>query len=172
MVGLGVLVAGLGGYAGFVAFAGSDREIGAGTLFLAAATGFAAFFSPCSFPLLLTFLSRKVRESGRAMVSSALAMGMGAAALLALLAVVIGAGGEAAGRLVEFGSGWGRTFRSVVGVLLVILGLRQTGWLRLEMSWLDWMAGTTRRLLDPSRFSSRFGGDVVYGFGYLLAGFG
>ena len=53
---LGVLVAGLAGYVGFVAFVAADRAVAAGTMFLAAATGFAAFFSPCSFPLLLTFL--------------------------------------------------------------------------------------------------------------------
>lgn len=56
---LGVLVVGGAGYVGFVAFVESDREVGAGVMILAAATGFAAFFSPCSFPLLLTFLARR-----------------------------------------------------------------------------------------------------------------
>lgn len=169
---LGVLMAGLAGYVGFVAFVDSDRPVAAGTMFLAAATGFAAFFSPCSFPLLVTFLSRKAAESRRAVATSALAVGMGAAALLAMIAVVIAFGGETIGRVVAFDTVPGRVFRLGVGVLLIVLGLRQTGWLRLRMRWLDRVAGASGRLFDSSRYSSRFGGDVVYGFGYLLAGFG
>lgn len=171
-VALGVLVAGLAGYVGFVAFVDSDRSISAGTMFLAATTGFVAFFSPCSFPLLLTFLSRRAAESRRALAASALAVGMGAAALLALIGVLIGFGGETIGRVVAFDSVPGRMFRLGVGLLLVVLGLHQTQWLPFRMGWLNRVAGTAGRLFDPSRFSSRGVGDVVYGFGYLLAGFG
>ena len=169
---LGVMVAGLAGYVGFLAFVAADRAVAAGTMFLAAATGFAAFFSPCSFPLLLTFLSRRAAESRRAGAASALAVGTGAAALLALIALVIGLGGEAIAGVVTFDSGSGRAFRLTVGLLLVMVGLRQTRKLPFRMSWLDRVAGTARRLFDRSRFSNRVVGDVVYGFGYLLAGFG
>ena len=169
---LGVMVAGLAGYVGFLAFVAADRAVAAGTMFLAAATGFAAFFSPCSFPLLLTFLSRRAAESRRAGAASALAVGTGAAALLALIALVIGLGGEAIAGVVTFDSGSGRAFRLTVGLLLVMFGLRQTRKLPFRMSWLDRVAGTARRLFDRSRFSNRVVGDVVYGFGYLLAGFG
>jgi cytochrome c biogenesis protein CcdA len=169
---LGVLVAGLAGYVAFVGFVGPDREIAAGTMFLAAATGFVAFFSPCSFPLLLTFLSRAATQSRRAVVRSALAVGMGATALLALIALLIVFGGEAIGRVVEFDSPAGRAFRVTVGLLLLVLGLRQTHWLPVRMRWLDGVAGAAARMFDPSRPSNRISGDFVYGFGYLLAGFG
>lgn len=171
-VAFGLLVAGLAGYIGFVAFVGSGRVVSAGTMFLAAATGFAAFFSPCSFPLLLTFLSRRAAESRRAAAISAAAVGMGAASLLALFAVLIGFGGETIGRVVAFDSASGRVFRLGVGLLLVVLGLRQIRLLAIRMGWLDRVARTAGRLFDPSRFSRRVSGDVAYGFGYLLAGFG
>ena len=62
-VAAGLVVIGVAGYAGFVAFVGSDPGVAAGVMVLAAATGFAAFFSPCSFPLLLTFLARRSADS-------------------------------------------------------------------------------------------------------------
>lgn len=169
---LGVVVVGVAGYLGFVAFVGSDREAAAGALVLAAGTGFAAFFSPCSFPLLLTFLTRRSTKSKRAAMLSSLRVAGGAVILLAVVAVVIAVGGSALVRVVEFDSAAGRVFRFTVGLVLVVLGLRQANVLRLRMRWLDWIAGASGRLLDPSKVRSQPGRDFVYGFGYLLAGFG
>ena len=108
---LGIVVVGVAGYSGFVAFVESGRGVGAGVLALAAAAGFAAFFSPCSFPLLLTFLTRRSTESRGAALGSALRVGAGAAALLAVVAVVITLGGSAFATVVEFDSTPGRIFR-------------------------------------------------------------
>ncbi|MFQ5555169.1 MAG: hypothetical protein ACE5GC_07365 [Acidimicrobiia bacterium] len=171
-VAFGVLVVGLAGYTGFVQFAGSDRSVGAGIMVLGAATGFAAFFSPCSFPLLLTFLARRAADSPRNAVASAFTMGAGVTVLLGLLGSIITVSGGALGSVVAFDSGSGRAFRVAVGLLLVGFGLRQTRWVVLRMAWLDRVAATAGRVFDPSRSSSRAGGDVLYGFGYLLAGFG
>lgn len=166
------MVLGVAGYLGYIAFVGSDREASAGVLVLAAGTGFAAFFSPCSFPLLLTFLSGRSTESRAAAVLSAVRMGGGAATLLGVFGVVVAVGGSALARLLEFDSPAGRSFRLTVGLVLIVLGLRQTDIRRIRMRWLDHVAGATGRLLDPSRVRGMAGRDYVYGFGYLLTGFG
>jgi cytochrome c biogenesis protein CcdA len=102
-------------------------------MMLAAGTGFAAFISLCSFPLLLTFLGRRSADSPRAALVSALRVAGGAALLLAVLAASIAFGGFAIGGIVEFDSSTGRMFRLFVGLLLVIFGLRQARFLGLRM---------------------------------------
>lgn len=169
---VGMTVAGVAGYLGFIAFVGSDREISAGVMVLAGATGFAAFFSPCSFPLLLTFLARKSTETRGAAILSAVRIGAGAVAFFGLLAAVLAVGGTALGSVIGFDTTSGRIFRLAVGVLLIVFGLRQARLLRIQMRWLDHVAGTAGRAFDPSGHSSQARSDVVYGFGYLLAGFG
>ena len=168
----GLVVVGVAGYVGFVAFVGSDPGVAAGVMVLAAATGFAAFFSPCSFPLLLTFLARRSTDSPAVALASALRVAGGAALLLAVLAAAIVFGGFAIGGIVQFDSTTGRVFRLFVGLLLVIFGLRQARLLPPRMRWLDRVAGFSARILDPGRVSHPVRSDVTYGFGYLLAGFG
>jgi cytochrome c biogenesis protein CcdA len=169
---VGMLVVGVAGYIGFVAFVGSGPEISAGVMVLAAATGFAAFFSPCSFPLLLTFLARKSTETRGAAILSAVRIGAGAVAFFGLMAVVMVLAGTAFGSVIGFDTTAGRIFRLMVGVLLIGFGLRQARLLRIEMRWLDRVAGTAGQAFDPSVHSSQARSDIVYGFGYLLAGFG
>lgn len=171
-VAAGVLLVALAGYLGFVRFVDSNQGIGAGVMALAAATGFAAFFSPCSFPLLLTFLARKADESWNAALASALRVGAGAAVLLMVLAMVLVAGGSALAQVVEFDSTAGRVFRLMVGVLLIFLGFAQARLINVEMAWRDRVASAAGRVLDPSRATNPARSDVMYGFGYLLAGFG
>lgn len=168
----GLVVVAVAGYLGFVAFAESSPGVGVGVMVLGAATGFAAFFSPCSFPLLLTFLTRKSTESTGAALASALRVGAGAAVLLGLFALALIAGGTALGRVVEFDSTTGRVFRLSIGILLVVFGLRQAQLLGIRMRWLDRVAASTGRMLDPGRVSNPARADFAYGFGYLLAGFG
>ena len=168
----GLVVVGVAGYLGFVAFVGSDRNVSAGVLALAAGTGFAAFFSPCSFPLLLTFLTRRNSNAPGAALMSALRVASGAALLLAAVAVAIALGGSALAGVVEFDSSTGRLFRASVGLILVVFGLRQARLWGVRMRWLDRVAGASARVLDPARVTNPARSDVVYGFGYLLAGFG
>ncbi len=169
---VGMVVVGVAGYLGFIAFVGSDREISAGVMVLAAATGFAAFFSPCSFPLLLTFLARKTVETKGAAILSALRIGTGAIVFFGLMAVVFSLAGTAFGNVIGFDTASGRGFRLTVGLLLVGFGLRQARLVRLKMRWLDRVAGAASRAFDPSGHSNQTRSDIVYGFGYLLAGFG
>ncbi len=169
---VGVMLVGIAGYVGFVVFTGSERGTGTGTLLLAAGTGFAAFFSPCAFPLMLTFLSRQAAGSPRSALASAAMVAAGAVTLFGLVAVLIGAGAGAIGGVLAFESGPGRVFRFAVGALLVVFGLRQARLVRIRMRWLDRVASTSARLFDPSRVTGGRSRDFVYGFGYLLAGFG
>jgi len=169
---VGLLIVGGAGYIGFVTFAHSDGASGSALLLLAAATGFAAFFSPCSFPLLLTFLTSRADESGSAAAASALRVGAGAASLLLALAVIIAVTGDALATVVAFDQPAGRTLRLLIGLVLVVFGFRQARLLGVRMRWLDRVAGRAASTFDPSRRSSRASADFVYGFGYLLAGFG
>lgn len=171
-VAIGLVVVALAGYVGFAAFVENSPGVGAGVMVLAAATGFAAFFSPCSFPLMLTFLTRKSTESTGAALASALRVGAGAAVLLGLFGLVMVAGGSALGRVVEFDSVPGRAFRLSIGLLLIVFGLRQAQVLGIRMAWLDRIAASSARTVDPARVSNQASADFAYGFGYLLAGFG
>ena len=169
---IGLLVAGIAGYVGFVTFVESDRSTGTAVLALAAATGFAAFFSPCSFPLLLTFLARRADESTRHALTSALRVGLGAALLLSLLAIPIVVFGDAMATFVAFDRPAGRVFRAIIGMTLILFGLRQARLLRLRIRGFDWVATRAASTFDPSRVSTPVRRDFLYGFGYLLAGFG
>jgi cytochrome c biogenesis protein CcdA len=171
-VAVGLLIIGGAGYVGFAAFARSNGASGSALLLLAAATGFAAFFSPCSFPLLLTFLTRRADESATAAAVSALRVGAGAASLLLALAATIAITGDAVATVVAFDRPAGRILRLTIGLMLVVFGLHQARLIRVRMRWLDWVAGRGASAFDPSQRSNRASADFVYGFGYLLAGFG
>ncbi|MBW3658583.1 MAG: heavy-metal-associated domain-containing protein [Actinobacteria bacterium] len=175
-----VLAIALAGYAGYVLYPRFDLPAvqGAGLLGLAAAAGIASFFSPCSFPLLLGLLGRQaVRRSGDgedtarpAVFGGALALG--AAVFMVLAGVVIGLGGEALFAGVTFTSTAGITIRTVVGLLLILLGLMQTGRLPLSMHAVEEAARPLARRSAALRREHPVAGFVTFGFGYVLAGFG
>jgi cytochrome c biogenesis protein CcdA len=167
-----VLLIGLAGYVGFIAFVQSDGAGGSSVLVLGALTGFAAFFSPCSFPLLLIFLSRRADESRRSAFVSSLRVGLGASLMLAFIGLALVIVGASVGGLLEFDEPSGRVFRFLLGGALIIFGLKQSRLARIPMGWMDSVARVAGRRFDPSRATSRAGGDILYGFGYLLAGFG
>ena len=169
---LGLLVVGVFGYLGFVGFVESDKAGASSVLILGALTGFAAFFSPCSFPLLLTFLTRRGEESKGSALMSALRVGAGATLLLGILGLALAVGGSALASIVQFDSPSGRAFRLAVGVILIVFGLRQSRLIAFRMGWMDSVARTAGGRLAPSKTATRAGGDFAYGFGYLLAGFG
>lgn len=169
---LGVTVVGIAGYVGSFVFVGSDRGAASGVLVLAAGTGFASFFSPCSFPLLLTFLTKRSVNGPRAALVSALRVATGASVLLATVAMAMALGGTVLGAVVQFDSILGRLFRLGVGLALVLFGLRQASLWRLHMRWIHRIADSSARWFDSQPLASPGRRDVAYGFGYLLAGFG
>lgn len=174
---------GLAGYLGYVIYPRFDVPAGAGAglLVLAAAAGVASFFSPCSFPLLVSMLARplaasdgsdpKRRPFGRALVY-ALALSLGAATFLALLGGILALGAGSVVENVTFASTAGRVLRVVVGAALIVFGLVQTG--RVPVDLRHFEPALHRLLGRQARLRRRrpFSGFVLFGFVYLLAGFG
>ena len=174
-----VVVVAVAGFVGYVVYPRFDLPAvdGLGLLGLAAAAGVASFFSPCSFPLLVTLLARQAvddAEAGKrgrpAVFGGSLALG--AAAFMLLAGVVIAAGGEALFAGVTFTSTAGITIRVVVGVLLVLLGLIQLGAIPLSMHAVSGFAQPLLRSQARLRRERPVAGFAVFGFGYVLAGFG
>src|ERR671911_1672512 len=90
------------GYLGYVFYPRFDLPAGTGAtlLVLAAAAGIASFFSPCSFPLLLSMLARPIAAEAEApqgrpfrkAATFAAALSVGAAAFLIVVGLAIAAG--------------------------------------------------------------------------------
>lgn len=174
---MGVTASALGGYGGFRWAATLDLggQAGAGLIALAVVTGFAVFFSPCSFPMLITMLAGPTgdeTENGQRHdgVRSALAVGFGASAFLLLTGAAIGLLGDGLADQVGFSTTGGRILRGVVAGVLVLFGLVQLGMIELPLAKLARLAGP----LDRRRVAvtHRRRGQVLYGFGFVLAGFG
>lgn len=171
---------GLAGYAGYVLYPRFDLPAleGAALLGLAAAAGIASFFSPCSFPLLLGLLGRHTaarasddRRAARPMVFGG-ALALGAAAFMLLLGAAIGIGGQALFADVTFASTPGIILRSTVGLILILLGLVQLGMLPSPMHAVEWLSAPITRRHARLRREKPVAGFALYGFGYVLAGFG
>lgn len=176
MLAIGVVLLALAGYTGYVLYPrfGLPAASGLGLMVLAAGAGIAAFFSPCSFPLLATLLAREAgvdRRTGRALrFAAALSTGAAVFLLLAGAAVALGAGTLFAE--VTFTSPAGKVIRTLVGGLLIALGLVQLGVIRASFHWIDRVAQPLLRWQAAERRERATLGYAAYGFGYVLAGFG
>ncbi|MDQ7859731.1 MAG: hypothetical protein QN174_11370 [Armatimonadota bacterium] len=173
-----VVLAGIGGYSAYLLYPRFDLPAvdAAGLALLSVAAGAAAFFSPCSFPLLATLLIRESGGPGRAVWPRALtyaaALSAGAAVFVALTATAIAAGGRALVEQVTFTSSTGRLIRFAAGLVLVVLGLVQ---LRRLPSPFGGVAGVVQPLLRVQALLRRrapAAGFALFGFAYLVAGFG
>ena len=175
-------VAGYTGYALYPRFA-LPSITGAGLFVIAAMAGIASFFSPCSFPLLATLLARSIggkdghQESNRsakigraAQYGAALAVGAGL--FLLLTGTGIALGGGAFFKQVTFTSTAGRTLRIVIGAFLVFLGLVQTGHLSLPFDRVADLVRPIQKTQAKVRRERPALGFGLFGFGYILAGFG
>ena len=175
----GPLLLALAGYGGYALYPRFDLPAvtGAGLLLLAAGAGLASFFSPCSFPLLATLLARQARDVQRSEAwarllrfASALAAGVTLFLLLTGAAIALGAAPFFA--RVTFASTGGRAIRLAAGSVLVLLGVFQ--WRGVSPG-----SGAVYRVAKPlmetqvrlrqERPMLAFG---LFGFGYVLAGFG
>lgn len=175
-----VAVASVAGYLGYVAYPrfGLPGSTGAGLLALAAAAGVASFFSPCSFPLLVTLLARTThaepdrrRRLARAAVFGA-SLALGAAVFVLGVGLLVAFGGRGVAASVTFTSPAGRALRGVVGAALVALGLVQLGVLRVPFHAVERIAYPLAERQASLRREHPVAGFAVFGFGYLLAGFG
>ena len=171
---------GLAGFVGYVVYPRFDlpREAGVGLVGLAAAAGLASFFSPCSFPLLVTLL---VRDSDpddprpvrlRRAMRRSMWIAIGAAIFVFALGLVIAAGGAGVARSVTFDSTVGRTLRGVVGAVLIVFGLIQAGVVAVNLRRFE---PAIHRMLGSQAALRRrrpAAGYLLFGFAYLAAGFG
>lgn len=176
LVALAAIVA-IAGYVGYVLFPRFDLSAaeGAGLLGLAAMAGVASFFSPCSFPLLVALLGGKTAtasDTNPRPILFGTALAAGAAVSLVLAGGVIALGGEALFSNVTFASPTGIAIRSIVGVLLIVLGLAQTAHLPISMHRVSRLAQPLLRTQARLRRERPVAGIAVFGFGYVLAGFG
>lgn len=172
-------VAGYTGYALYPRFA-LPGVTGTGLFVIAAMAGIASFFSPCSFPLLATLLARSIGDSkennrgpkiGRATQYGA-ALAVGAGLFLLLTGAGIALGGGALFKQVTFTSAAGRTLRIVIGAFLIFLGLAQTGHLSLPFGRVADLARPIQKAQAKVRRERSTLGFGLFGFGYILAGFG
>jgi cytochrome c biogenesis protein CcdA len=182
----GVVILALAGYSGYVLYPRFDLPAvtGVGLLLLAAAAGVAAFFSPCSFPLLVTLLARQTggqreKEEGRGQPAAwpvalrfALAFSLGVTVFLLLAGGLIALGGGRLFAEVTFTSAAGRIIRAVVGAGLFVLGLAQVGVIRLPFDRIAVAASPLWPKRSQLQQRPSLWGYTLYGFGYLLAGFG
>ena len=174
-----VMVVALAGYGGFRLAARLDlgAGAGAGVVALAVITGFAVFFSPCSFPLLVAMLagpdrSAQASERRRDGLTAALAMGAGAAMFLLAVGVVVGLAGEAVVQSVSFSTTPGRILRSAVAAVVIVAGLTQLGLVQLPF----WRVTRFAQPIEQRRVNiasrHQHAAQVLYGFGFVVAGFG
>lgn len=174
-----VALAGLAGYVGYVLYPRFDLPsvTGAGLLLLAAGAGVASFFSPCSFPLLLTLLARQVAGADpkrrlRSALVFAAAFSVGAAAFVLALGALIGLGGRGIASAVTFTSATGIAIRITVGLVLVLLGLIQAEIVPVSFHVLERVTQPLLRRQAAFRRRHPVLGFTAFGFAYLIIGFG
>lgn len=171
-------VVAMAGYVGYVLFPRFDLPAaeGAGMLGLAAAAGVASFFSPCSFPLLVALLGGTTAPTSDGVrprpIMFGTALAFGAAVFMVLAGTVIALGGEALFSAVTFASPAGIAIRGIVGMLLIVFGIAQTGVFNLSLHPISRLARPLLRTQARLRRERPVTGFAVFGFGYVLAGFG
>jgi cytochrome c biogenesis protein CcdA/copper chaperone CopZ len=183
LLALVVAVLALAGYIGYELYPRFNLSAaeGIGLLLLAAGAGIASFFSPCAFPLLVTLLARETGVNGQPTdapsgvatgLAFATALSVGAALFLVLVGMGIALGGGVLFAGVTFTSPVGRAIRIVTGGVLIALGLVQLGILPNPLHAVEVLARPLQRAQARYRRRRRVLGFGVFGFGYLLAGFG
>ena len=172
------LIVGIAGYVGFRVFRQFDvgGASGVGLIVVAATVGIASFFSPCSFPLLLTTLSRQAATDSdhrmRGALRFAAGASIGAVAFVGAFGLVLSLGGGVIAQQFTFASTQGRILRVVVGVFLIVMGLAQLGRVRIPFGNLAQLAQPIDRRRAAIGDETKFSSNILYGFGYLIAGFG
>lgn len=180
LLALGVLVVSVAGYAGYIVYPRFDvpATAGAGLLALAAAAGVAAFFSPCSFPLLATLLARRTGTDQptatrvRRALLFATSLSVGAVVFVLAVGAPFALGGRGLAGAVTFTSVAGRVIRVIVGIGLVALGLVQADRVHANLRGLEPTVHGLLRRQAGLRRCRPLAGTAVFGFGYLAAGFG
>ena len=133
--------------------------------------------SPCSFPLLLALLARGIGAGkGGGRLRAALVFGgtfaAGAAAFTVLLGLLIGLGGQGLAGSITFTSAPGIALRVAVGTLLVLLGLVQANVIPVSFHGVERALRPLGEAHARLRRDRPVAGWALFGFSYLLIGFG
>lgn len=150
---------------------------GASLSILAVSAAVASFFTPCSFPLLTTLLTRSIhtdqknRTVGRA-IRYGLGLALGASVFLSLVGVGIALGAGTLFAKVTFTSQIGRILRMITGGILILLGVIQLGYLSAPFDKFTSVVTPLRKLHIRIRDDHPMVGFFIFGFAYILAGFG
>lgn len=176
---LAILLLSLIGYSGYVIYPRFDLPAvsGIGLLTLAIGAGIASFFTPCSFPLLMALLARSITsdESTSPFIRAihyATALSVGASIFLLLVGIGLALGAGILFEQITFTSIVGRSLRVIVGIMLILLGLVQLGHLSLPFDKITSLAMPLRKLQIKLRDEHPIIGFMIFGFAYILAGFG
>ena len=178
---VGVVLIAAAGYAGYVLYPRFDLPAvtGAELFVLAATGGIASFFSPCSFPLLVTLLARETgmrADRKRTHIGKALgfasSLSLGTSVFLLLAGTVVAIGGGAFFEEVTFTSTLGKSIRIAVGIFLFFLGTIQTGIIPVSFHAVEEAARPMQRAQARLRRKHPVIGFALFGFGYVIAGFG
>lgn len=187
LLAVGIVTLAVAGYGGYVLYPrfNSPPGTGAGLLVLAVAAGVVSFFSPCSFPLLVDLLGRSAEPRNanestggiRQALRFGAALSMGAGVFLLLMGAGIAAGSARLFEDISSAGMEGSAARVVIGLVLVVLGLVQVDVVRARAlrSPFHKVARTSNRLFGVQAQLQRHRptvGRALFGFIYLLAGFG
>ena len=80
-------------------------------------------------------------------------------------------GGGAVALLFSLGSATGRRLRIFVGSVLILMGLVQLRVINVQFRWMKRLAEPIDRKRARIGDETRFTSHILYGFGYLAAGF-
>lgn len=143
---------------------------------LAIAAGFASFFSPCSFSLMVALIGRFSKSDGqvsiRASLRTAITIAIGTSLFFIVSGVILVMGGAALFSSVTFDSLAGRTIRLVTGSILIAFGFTQLGKLSNPLTAVTTIASPLMRFQARHRNEKPILGMIVFGFAYPMAGFG
>jgi len=169
--------------AGFIYFAFFPRYTwfyvtNMGVWAVAAIAGVASFFAPCSFPLLITFLTIETgvntKDAARqAMLRRALrfslGVSLGMAGFMLVTGFILAVGGSHLVGAIDFHTPMGRFLRVLAGFLILVLGLAQLHELPLFAGLMN-LATPLQRW--QSQQSNPFISYIILGAAYPIVGFG
>lgn len=168
------------GYLGFTLYTSLElQKLNVGSLFLLAPiAGIAAFFSPCSFPLLATILGRTIDTDKPKSIRRkqafqyALALSVGVSAFLLLVGMLLALGAGSFLQNIETTSRYTQWLRIILGTILIVLSLIQIGKIPKIFHRLSDTSHGFLRAQAKIRRKNPWLGFLIYGFAYVIAGFG
>lgn len=177
LLALTVLAASLIGYGAYALYPRFDLPAAEGValLLLAVAAGFASFFSPCAFSLLLALLGREEPEQPNRPVPPlrfAAAMSFGAFVFVLAVGAAVALGAQSLVAGVTFTSTPGRLLRLVAGAALILMGLHLIDRLHMPLAGVARLRAPLARAQHRQRLRHPTLSYGIFGFSHLLAGFG